>query len=46
LLRALDDIEASIAELKFYRDNIFIPLEPRKEKQDKEKTEEVRKTAL
>ncbi|OWZ60163.1 oligoribonuclease [Cryptococcus neoformans c45] len=26
--RALDDIRASIQELKFYRDNIFLPLEP------------------
>jgi len=26
--RALDDIRASINELKFYRDSIFIPLEP------------------
>lgn len=32
---ALDDIKASIAELKFYRDNIFIPLEPREPKKPK-----------
>lgn len=30
--RALDDIQASIRELKFYRDNIFIPLEPVQER--------------
>lgn len=28
MIRALDDIRASIQELKFYRDNIFLPLEP------------------
>ena len=30
LFSALDDIKASIAELRFYRENIFIPVEPRR----------------
>ena len=30
--RALDDIQASINELKFYRDNIFVPIEDESQK--------------
>jgi len=45
--RALDDIKASIAELKFYRDNVFIPLEaPREKETPSEESEGVRKTAI
>lgn len=45
---ALDDIKASINELKYYRDNVFPPIEPRREKSDKSETdaEGVRKTAI
>jgi hypothetical protein len=44
---ALDDIKASINELKYYRDNVFPPVEPRREKSDKsEEAEGVRKTAI
>ena len=45
---ALDDIKASINELKYYRDNVFPPIEPRREKSDKQDTESegVRKTAI
>jgi hypothetical protein len=46
---ALDDIRASISELKYYRDNVFPPLEPRREKVDKSAgadTEGIRKTAI
>ena len=45
--RALDDIRASINELKYYRDNVFPPLEPRREKSEKSTDAEgVRKTAI
>lgn len=37
--RALDDIRGSMRELKFYRDNLFIPIEPRKDKKDAEKSD-------
>jgi len=43
--RALDDIQASIRELKFYRDNIFIPLEPPRSNPSAD-SKEVHKTAL
>jgi hypothetical protein len=46
---ALDDIRASISELKYYRDNVFPPLEPRREKVDKSADadiEGIRKTAI
>jgi hypothetical protein len=44
---ALDDIKASISELKFYRDNIFPPLEPPRSKEEpSEESEGVRKTAI
>ncbi|WVR06948.1 hypothetical protein IAU60_003984 [Kwoniella sp. DSM 27419] len=43
--RALDDIQASIDELKFFRDNIFIPMEDRASRGTTLPMEE-RKTAL
>lgn len=41
--RALDDIRGSMRELKFYRDNLFIPLEPVSErrKDDNKKSDGV-----
>jgi hypothetical protein len=41
--RALDDIRGSMRELKFYRDNLFIPIEPVSErrKDDNKKSEGV-----
>jgi hypothetical protein len=44
----LDDIRASIRELKFYQENIFIPLEPleRKSEGEGEGADVERKTAL
>jgi len=45
--RALDDIKASISELKYYRDNVFPPLEPPRMKEEpSEESEGVRKTAI
>ena len=45
--RALDDIKASISELKYYRDNVFPPLEPPRTKEEpSEESEGVRKTAI
>jgi len=41
----LDDIQASIRELKFYREHIFIPVEPVSAKEEAA-TGEARKTAL
>jgi hypothetical protein len=38
--RALDDIKASISELKFYRDNIFIPQEARETRDPKGESSE------
>ncbi|ORX35796.1 ribonuclease H-like domain-containing protein [Kockovaella imperatae] len=37
--RALDDIRGSIRELKFYQENIFIPLEPPKDKSKQQPSE-------
>lgn len=45
--RALDDIKASISELKYYRDNVFPPLEPPRTKEEpSEESEGIRKTAI
>lgn len=47
LYRALDDIQASIRELKDYRDRIFKPVEPVRAAEEKKPDESViRKTAL
>lgn len=47
LYRALDDIQASIRELKDYRDRIFKPVEPVRATEEKKPEESViRKTAL
>ncbi|WVQ72450.1 hypothetical protein IAR50_002002 [Cryptococcus sp. DSM 104548] len=43
--RALDDIQASIEELVYYREHIFVPVEPLVEAR-KEESDVVRKTAL
>ncbi|WWD17201.1 hypothetical protein CI109_101639 [Kwoniella shandongensis] len=44
--RALDDIKASISELEFYRENIFIPVEPSSAASEESNVPVERKTAL
>ncbi|WRT66468.1 uncharacterized protein IL334_003427 [Kwoniella shivajii] len=44
--RALDDIKASIAELKFYREKIFIPVEDKLERATTPEDERQGKTAI
>ncbi|WWD03092.1 hypothetical protein V865_001138 [Kwoniella europaea PYCC6329] len=44
--RALDDIKASIAELKFYQEKIFIPVEPKPERATTPEEEREGKTAV
>ncbi|WWC89231.1 uncharacterized protein L201_004149 [Kwoniella dendrophila CBS 6074] len=44
--RALDDIKASIEELKFYRETIFIPIEPKASRPTTPENEREGKTAV